>query len=150
MADYTTIALMRGLLPKGVKIDDSTTDPPSAATVTGQIIPGITGETNVALARAGVGIPIDPSQTALLAFLQQLNTREGVYQVLVQRGVAEDPKFKPLWQSWHDEYRKLIEETEELLASFLSLDLPWSYTMDADTEDPTDSRNPIFIKDYVP
>lgn len=147
MADYTDIATVEGVLRKGVKIDDSTADPPTRANVTIWITL-LTNQVNVAYAQGGSTTPITDADT--VGMLKLLCAREIAYQVLTTRGMelGEDAEE----QGWHDEFKALLEAASTGAAAVVSSDasLPWAYTMNADETDPTDSKNPTFTKDYVP
>ena len=115
MADYYTISEVEAILPKGVKVDDSTADPPSRATVVATI-PQITKQIDDAVAEGG-GTPPLTGNAAGTAGLR--GRREHTYQILVQRGSAIDPKHEPLWLKWHEEfeeYLKVLAGTSEAAA----------------------------------
>lgn len=106
MADYCLIDVVRGWLPANVRLDDSTTDPPTAAHVTNEILPGITGQINTAISNGGVTVPV--TDTNLVAFLEQLEAKEAVYQVMVIRSSPE--KVPGYLEEWHDTFNKYIEQ----------------------------------------
>lgn len=104
MADYTDIATVEGVLRKGVKIDDSTTDPPTRANVV-IWISLLTNQVNDAYARGGATTPITDPDT--LGMLKLLCAREIAYQVLATRGLELGDDAEE--QGWHDEFKALID-----------------------------------------
>jgi hypothetical protein len=150
MADHTTVALVREILPKGLKVDNATADPPTEATVRLSLIPQISARLELAAVEGGASLPIDPAQN-LGKWLKYLATHEVAYQVIVQRANSQGTKYDPETDKWHEEYLAALEKLEEDAAVMAAQDssLPWSYTADADASDPTDPKNPTFTKDYV-
>ena len=104
MADYCAIDVVKGWLPANVKLDDSTTDPPTAAFVTSDILPGITGQIDTALKNGGASIPI--SDTSMVAYMEQLEAKEAVYQVMVIRSSPD--KVPEYLEVWHSEFLAAI------------------------------------------
>jgi hypothetical protein len=139
MADYTDIATVEGVLRKGVKIDDSTTDPPTRANVAIWITL-LTNQVNVAYASGGATTPITDPDT--LGMLKLLCAREIAYQVLATRGLelGEDAEE----QGWHDEFKALMASASEgeAAATVTAGGSPTSYTMNSPSDDDP-SINPV-------
>jgi hypothetical protein len=150
MADYYTIAQVEAILPKGIKIDDSTSDPPTRANVTATI-PDITKQIDDAATEGGETVPLTGSKAGTASLRGR---REHAWQIIAQRGLVYDKDRIPYWDKWHTEfeaYLVLLSGVEAAAAGVLTdSSTPWGYTMDANTEDPSDSKNPSFTKDYVP
>lgn len=106
MADYCAIDVVKGWLPANVKLDDSTTDPPTAAFVTSDILPGITGQINTAIANGGATIPVTDAN--MVAFLEQFEAKEAVYQVMLIRSAPE--KVPEYLEEWHDTFEAYLEQ----------------------------------------
>jgi len=139
VADYTDIATVEGVLRKGVKIDDSTTDPPTRANVAIWITL-LTNQVNVAYASGGATTPITDPDT--VGMLKLLCAREIAYQVLATRGLEMDENAEE--QGWHDEFKALIASASEGEASAVAAagGTPSSYTMNA-PDIPDSSVNPV-------
>jgi len=142
MADYCTIADVRALLVPGHGIDDQIGKPVNATVTTW--ITRVTNQVNVALSGAGTTLPV--TDTDLLGDLALLVSREVAYQIMVVRGGISDPKTKPLWASWHDEFRAFLEDLES--GETASSASPSSYTMNA-PDSPDSSVNPVFTRDQA-
>jgi len=145
---YFDIDDVRGCLPGGTSIDDQTGYPTKA--IVEEEILGCEGRINVAFKQGGASLPItDPD---VLADIKIYGKREVAYQVAVIRQAIADEKTVPEFRKWHDEFEAWRKEVA--LGKYAGLasseDVPWSHTRDADTSDPSDDRNPVFVKDYVP
>jgi hypothetical protein len=143
--DYTDIVSVRGLLPSGTALDDET--PPTVTQVDALILQ--TGQAvNSALKQVGSTTPITDDDLKGRVKLHQ--TKHVVYLVLAARGIESKDKY---WENWGEEFWTdflALLSTPELAAAAAPTDLPWSSTMDADPNDPTDSKNPSWTRDYVP
>ena len=105
MADYTTIAKVEALLPKGAVIDDGSSDKPARADVV-VMISDLTKQIDAAVTRGG-GTPQLTGDAAGEADL--LSKREAVYQILTIRGVEYDKDKTPEWVKWHTEFEAYID-----------------------------------------
>jgi hypothetical protein len=113
VADYFTIAEVEAILPKGVKIDDSTADPPKRADVASSI-PNVTKQIDTAVVKGGGTAPLT-GNAAGTANLR--GKREQAYQILVTRGVAKDPKHEPFWENWHTEFEEYLKDLAGVTAA---------------------------------
>lgn len=138
---YGTLTGVRGWLPKGQALDDSTQNPPSAAAVT------IWLAQLSSLLDVVFGATTDPDQVAVRKFMSE---REATYQVMAVRASSKSEKAEPLYLTWHEEWLALFPEGAISASWTAGSDLPDSFTRDANPEDSADSRNPVFTKDYVP
>lgn len=111
MADYTDVSSVRAVLPNEVPLDD-TTSVPSVATAN-LWIAQVTNQVNIAFKAGGASLPIAVTETDILGALKLVCAREVAYQVMVTRGAVEDPKNKPLWTGYHEEYEEMLEKIEE-------------------------------------
>jgi hypothetical protein len=112
----------------------------------------ISNEIDVSLAQGGATVPVtDPK---LVAKLKMRGAREAAYQVMAVRAAATSSKIDLLYEGWHTEYEALLvafATTEDaIVTGATEASRPDSFTRDADWTDPTDPRNPSFVKDYVP
>jgi hypothetical protein len=104
MADYMDVTEVEATLPKGVKIDDSSTDSPTRATVV-VMCGNVTKQIDDAYAKGG-GTPQLTGNAAGNAKLR--GTREVCYQILVQRGMSVDKDMEPQWIKWHEEFETFL------------------------------------------
>lgn len=148
MADYCTIDEVRSILPGGTAIDDQTGFPTKETVLS--ILAGVTGRINVAFKKGGISLPL--ADTDAIADTNLREKQEVAYQVKVIQGAISGDKVEPLFKEWHEEFEAwLISIAETGYAGLTSSsDTPWSHTRDADETDPSDDRNPTFVKDYDP
>lgn len=147
MADFTDIDRVMGALP--ILALDSSRDKPPVREAIKDWITDISAEVNEAFAAAGISIPIDPASN-LFKRIRFRVTRKVAYEAMVTRGVAKTKDADPLWFGWLKQYDEMLLAPAKFAAMVTDGSLPWSSTMDADTSDPSDSKNPTFTKDYVP
>lgn len=143
---YFTTSNINEWFPAADVVGSGTT--PNTATVDGWC-PLISSQIDVARAKAGLSTPSTNANEINVYKLR--GAREGCYQVKAARGAATGEKISPLYLGWHKEFEEmLVQQAKGILTAVADEDLPDSYTRDADPSDPTDDRNPIFIRDYEP
>lgn len=143
MANYTTIDRVRGRLPNNIPLNEGSY-PTKATAETWLTL--IDNRVNVAWEQGGAVLPI--SDADQLGNLDWLCAGEAVYQVMVTRGAVVDPKNKPEWAKFHDEFEaalQMMRDGDFADAVTSAANLPWSPTMDADTADDT-AKLPAFEK----
>lgn len=149
MADYTDINICLGRLP--ILALDSAKDKPPIRDTIKELITEISGEVDAAFLAAAVTPPTDIT-SPLYRLVKFRVTGKVDFEVMATRGVAIDPKTKPIWMDWGRQYDDMLASirTGEFTIATGPGTLPWSNTMDADPTDPTDPKNPVFTRDYVP
>lgn len=130
----------------------SGTSRPTDTTVTGWIS-DYTGKMNAAMVRGGV-VLANLTADELLE-LKLLNAHIVCYEIAAALSNAEDKDMPALYLTWKEEFDAFIEKAETglLVVGAATVDdtsLPDSFTRDADELDMTDSRNPIFTREYEP
>jgi hypothetical protein len=136
---YATISDVRGILPRGVKIDGDTADSPTGAFVTAWL-DQVTGQVNVAYATGGATTPITDADTLLM--LQLFVAREVVYQVMATReSTSTEHDDETVWDRWHNEFLELLEGASEGDSAASASGTPSSYTMESPS-DTDESINP--------
>lgn len=142
MADYTTIAAVRGVMPEGVKIGDV-----DAAKVI-EIIGKVTNRVNVALALGNVDLPVSDSD--LLGDLDLLCRFEvaALYMSSMRGGMSEDPKAVPGWKAWLKNFEDaiILMRDGKYTASVGTSGGPESHTMNAEEDETDESLDPKFTR----
>lgn len=141
---YATIAGVRELLSKDVRVDVSTN--PGTATLT-TWIGQIANTVDAAIVKGGdtvASLTADEIGAITLAC-----NKEGAYLVLVSRGASSDKEHEPFWAKWHEEFVEMIGDlsgtTAAAAGSVASTIPPSSYTMDSPSDTDT-SINPKFTR----
>lgn len=147
MADFTDIDRVMGVLP--ILALDSSKDKQPIRDAIKDWITDVSAEVNEAFAAAGISIPIDPASN-LFKRIRFRVTRKVGYETMVTRGVTKTKNEEPLWLDWLKQYDDMLKAPAKFAAMVTDGSLPWSSTMDADPNDPSDPKNPTFTKDYVP
>lgn len=148
MADYGSKDGVRAHLLGGLIIEGETEGSPNSAHVATEVS-AATAQVNVVFKSAGIPLPVaDPD---VLTMLAALCDREATYQVAVIRSAVKDSAKTAEYLKWHDEFLTFLKEVKKNGVAGLtsSLEVPWSFTRDADVTDPSDPRNPIFQREYV-
>jgi len=148
VAGYCDIDDVRQWMPGGQSIDQQTGNPTAPTVI--EWIDQVANQVNAAFKEGGASVP--PGDVDVLGDLKLKCARELAYQVMTVRGAIGDDDTVPLFREWHEDFKKLLEliAAGEYGATTGDTDVPWSHTRDADTADPSDDRNPVFTKDYVP
>lgn len=152
MAAYCTLADVQAWMPGNKQISNTVPVGPPAGThpnatqVTGWCN-DVSSEVNVFLERF-VALPI--TNVDQLAFLKLRCARELAYQCMAVDARREQKGIPALYIQWHEDWKALLEAldggTSVLISSATGKDVPWSATRDADPEDASDTRNPVFRK----
>ena len=144
---YCALADVQGWLSALTTIGAGTS--PSDTVVTGWIS-DFSGKLDAALERGNAVLPLSAGE---LLDLKLLVARKVAYEVQAAKANAEDTKLPALYLGWNKEWEDAllaIVEGKYAVETVESGDNPDSFTRDADPCDPTDSRNPIFVRDYEP
>lgn len=145
---YTTVDAVKRVMPGGTELSE-VSDPSLADAAI--FITGASAEIDIALGTGGLSVPV--LDETFRAYLDIKSAREVAWQIMAARNVliASD-KDAPEWTKWHDEFKAMLGAFEKgsIPGDLTSEESPDSYTRDADETDPTDDRNPVVTKSYVP
>jgi len=140
MADYTTIASVRAVMPEGVKIDDVD------ATKVTEMISKVTNRVNVALSIGNVDLPVvDPDLLGDLDLLCRF-TVAAMYMSSIRGGMAYDPKQLPEWKNWIKAFEAalVLMRAGTYTGTVSTEGGPESYTMDAEENADDETIQPKF------
>lgn len=147
MANYVAVADVQALLPETLQLSDESFPTQAQVTVWCGDISSIL---NVEFGAAGVTLPI--SDTDQLANLKRYSAKKLVYDILSLRTTNRDPKLKPYWETFNDEWDALIKFIRDGMwpKPSGSSGLPSSRTMDAEGDTETPGIQPVFTTTMEP